>query len=140
MFTMHLKLNLSKTKFCITPKLVPHLVFSISVNGISILPLVPAKTLESSMTLVFLSHLTFDLVTSPVSCAFKVYAGSDYLSPPLLPCPGPSLLMTLFIDHCSRSLLVSLLPFLLLHEYPFNTSASKNHAPVQNFPMASHLT
>lgn len=55
MLNMHLKLNVSKTKFCITPKLVPYLVVPISGNGSSIYPLAWTKTLESSLTLVFLS-------------------------------------------------------------------------------------
>lgn len=58
MLDMHLKLNLSKTTFDVPPKLVPRLVVSISINDSSILRLAQPQTLESSLTLVFLSNLT----------------------------------------------------------------------------------
>lgn len=116
---MHLKLNLSKTKFCITPKLVPCLVVSISINSSSILPLALVNTVESSLTLVFLSHLTFDLVADPVSPAFRVHAGSDYFLPSSpLTCPGSSILRVSFMDHCNRPLQVSLLSFLPIFNLP----------------------
>ena len=55
MVNMHLKLNHGQTKFCIPPKLVPCLVVPISGSGSSMYPLAQAKTLKSSLTLVFLS-------------------------------------------------------------------------------------
>lgn len=101
---VHLKVNLSKTIFDVPPKLVPRLVVSISINDSSILRLAQPQTLESSLTLVFLSHLTFDLVANPVSSAFKGYAGSDYFSPPPpQTCPCPSLPIAFFMDHCNIS-------------------------------------
>lgn len=110
---MHLEVNLSKTKFCITPKSVLHLAVPISVHASSILPLAQAKSLESSLTLVVLSQLIFFLVGNPVSADFKVYAGSDYPSPPLLlTYPIPRLLIASFLDLCIWSQLVSLLPLL----------------------------
>lgn len=117
---MHLEVYLSKTKFCITPKFVPHLAVPISVNASSILPLAQAKTLEASLTLVFLSHLMLFLVGNPASSDFKVYAGSDYPSPPLpLTYPVPRPLIASFMDHCIWSQLVPLLPLLSIYDSLF---------------------
>lgn len=59
-------------------------VFHISVNDNSILQVIQPKTMESSLTFLFLSHPTSNSSTNPVTPTFKIYPKSSHLSPPAL--------------------------------------------------------
>lgn len=72
----HLEGNKSKTELLIPSSLSKILllpVFPISENGNSIFPVAHTKTLESSLTLVFLSHFTSNASVNIISLNFKIY-------------------------------------------------------------------
>lgn len=84
-----LKLNMTQTKASSPLKCDYPLVFCISANDKSILPLLKTKPLMSSLNPLFFKYPTFNLSVNVVSTACKIYPEPDYFSPPL--CHHPSL-------------------------------------------------
>ena len=126
MVNMYLKLNHWKTQFCISPRLFPCPVVPISGSGSSMYLLAQAKTLKSSLTLVFPSapHIW------PGSKSYQSFLQSIYwLWLPLtnsttnLPWfQSPDSLLPLWTTARDPTKPVSFFALLwfILHEYPFN--------------------